>query len=130
MLSARPSDAGVHRHRQPRQQRGQQCRPAREALPALGALGGTLSLGHMQAESLAEQELMQPNRIAAMLQPRDMQHQHPVEVLRRLRIGQWGHRNLRHPPTVPTKPTRRWLALPLGGAARPDSPSHEVRCSP
>jgi len=33
----------------------------------------------MQAERLAEQELMQPNRIAAILQPRYMQHQHPVE---------------------------------------------------
>jgi hypothetical protein len=54
-------------------------------------LAGTLTLGMMQGKSLAKEELMQPNRIAAMLQPRDMQHQHSVEMLRRPSVGQRGH---------------------------------------
>ena len=56
----------------------------------------------MQTESLAEQELMEPNRLAAALQPRHVQHQHAMELLRRPQVSQGKLRERGHQATVPT----------------------------
>jgi hypothetical protein len=69
-------------------------------LPALWALRIARSLRRMQIESLAEQELMESNRLAAGLQAGHVQHQQAKESLCRLRVSQRKLRERGHQATV------------------------------
>jgi hypothetical protein len=91
----------------------------------------------VQPESLTEQELIEPDRIAASLQPGHVQQEHAMEQQRRLQVSQRKHRERRHnghstykTPTliVLSCRTARWVFARDRSAQRlPEHPDREAR---